>query len=74
MVVTLGACDCQTEPNGAGGVDAVDDVRGLILLGNDASLKRNHVIAVEAAGDALIEGRVGQQIARDLFDGELVEG
>jgi hypothetical protein len=31
------------------------------------------VVAVEAGGDELIACRVGQHVARELFDGELVE-
>ena len=34
---------------------------------------RGHVAALEAGGDALVERGFGQQIAGQLFDGELVE-
>ena len=42
----------------------------LLLL---AGLAVRGVVAVEARGDPLGLGRLGQQVARELFDGELVE-
>ena len=40
--------------------------------GNGAAFEIDHVVAVEAGGDLVIHGRVGQQIACKLLDRELV--
>ena len=55
------------------GLDAVDDVFDLVLRRNRPALEVDHVIPVEPRGDLLGVGGVGQQIARDLLDRELVE-
>ena len=70
VVVALGAADGQAEPDGARGVDAVDDVGGLVLGGDRAALVVDHVVAVEPAGDLLLERGVRQQVAGKLLDGE----
>jgi len=73
VVVTLGAADRQPEPDRGRRVHAIDDVGVVILLGDRAPFEVDHVIAMEPAGDALLRRGVGEQVAGQLFDGELIE-
>ena len=73
MVVAARAADGEPEPDGAGRLDAVDDVLDLCLGGDRAALAVEHVVAVEAGGDELIKRRLRQQVAGELLDGELVK-
>ena len=49
----------------------IGDVAELLVVG--AALGVGQRVAVEGGGDELVVGRVGQQVAGQLFDGELVE-
>ena len=60
MIVAARAAHGQAHPGGGGGFEAIDDVLDLILLGNRAAFEINHVVAVEAAGEFLFEGGVGE--------------
>ena len=71
MVVAAGAAHRQAEPDGGRGLHAVDDGLDAPLFGNDAALGVDAVVAVEAGGDLLVEGGVGQHVAGDLLDREL---
>ena len=73
VVVAAGAAQGQAHPHGAGGRHAVDAVLGEELVDDDAALAVQAVVAVERGGDALLEGRAGQHVARELLDGEPVE-
>ena len=73
MGVALGAADGQAEPDGAGGVDPVDDGGDAVFLRIDAPLAVGQGVAVEAGGGLLGERGLGQQVAGELLDGELVE-
>ncbi len=72
VVVATRATHGETQPGGARGACPVDHVLRMVFRGNGAAFKVDHVIAVEAGGDLVVEGGVGQQIARQLLDGELV--
>ena len=74
VVVAARASERQPQPHGGRGIDAIDHVFHRVLLGNDAAFPVAAVIAVEAGGDLLVERGVGQHVAGDLLDGELVEG
>ena len=63
MFVTAGTFHCQAEPDRGGRVDTVDDVFNLEFLGDHASLAVAPVVAVEAGGNQLIKGGLGQQVA-----------
>ena len=63
----------QAHPHGAGGRHAVDAVLGEELVDDDAALAVQAVVAVERGRDALLEGRAGQHVARELLDREPVE-
>ncbi len=73
MVVATGAADRQSEPYGAGRLDAVDGILGGKLLGDDAAFAVAAMVALKAGGDALVERRLRQLIARQLLDRELIE-
>ncbi len=72
MVVAARAPDRQTQPDGTEGAHAVHQVLGLELLGDAAGFGIDAMIALEAGGDLLVERGAGQQVAGDLFHGELV--
>ena len=74
VIVAAPATHRHAQPDGGGGVEAVDDVLGLVLLGDRAALVVDHVVAVEAGGNQLLAGRVRQQVAGQLLDRETVEG
>ena len=58
VVVALGAADAGAEPDGAGGVDAVDDLLHAVLLGVGAGLEIQRRVAMEAGGDQLLRRRL----------------
>ncbi len=74
VIVALSAGHGQAEKHLAGGLDPIDGVDGEVLLGNGAALMSDHVIAVEAGGDALRLGGVGHQVTGQLLNDKLVEG
>ena len=74
VVVALGALEGGAEPDGAGGVDAVEDLIDAAFLGFGAGFDVGGGAAMEASGDDLIDGGVGEEVAGDLLDGEAVEG
>ncbi len=73
VIVTLAAADRQAEKNRAGRVGAIDDRLDAELFEVDAAFLVDLRVAMEAGGDALLNGRVRQQIAGQLLDDELIE-
>ena len=74
MVVALSTLHGQTHPHGRRGLDAVDDVFDAILFVNCSTLVGGAVVAIEASGNELTRSSIGNQVARQLIDGELVKG
>ena len=74
VVVALRAADGEAEPDRARRADAVDHAVDAELLDVDAAFLIEGRVAVEARGDALGFAGVGQEVARELFDREAVEG
>ena len=74
MVVATSATDGQAEPGLAGGLEAIDDGFDEPFLSDVAALAIETGVAIEPGGDELIAGGIGQEIAGELVDGELVEG
>ena len=70
--VTAGAGHRQSEPDRARGLGAVEGVLALIFLDDGAALAGAHVGADVAGANLLFRRRFGQQIARELLDGELI--
>jgi hypothetical protein len=73
VVVAAAAAHRQAQERRGRRLDAVDDAFDAPLLVDDAALGVHPVVAVEPRRDLLRLRRVGQQIAGDLFDGELIE-
>ena len=73
VIVALGARHRQAEPGRGGRVDAVEQVHEPLLFGDRAPFAVQQMIAVESAGDSLLDRRLGQQVAGQLPDRELVE-
>ena len=73
VVVAARAAQGQAHPHRAGGRHAVDAVLGEELVDDDAALAVQAVVAVERGRHALLQGRAGQHVARELLDGEPVE-
>ena len=70
VVVAFGTTDRHAQPHRAQRIDPVHHVFIEILVGIRAAFVGGHVVANEPGGDALLPSRVGQQIARQLLDGE----
>ena len=74
MIVAAGTEEAHAKPHLGGSGHAVDDVLGAVFLVDNTALNGDGVVAIETGGDALLQRGVGEQIAGQLFDGELVEG
>ena len=72
--VTLGAPDGEPQPRGASGGHAIGHGMETELERIDPALFIEHGVPVESGGDALVRRGIGQEIPRELFQGELVEG
>src|SRR5262245_42071854 len=71
--VATRAAHRQPQPGRGGRLDSVNDVLVQVLFGYRAALEIDHVVAIESGGDLLILSGFWEQIARELFDRELVE-
>ena len=71
--VALGAHHGEAEPCGGRGRHPVLDRLGAIFLVVTAALVVRLGVAVKTSGDLLLQRGVWQQVACQLFDGELVE-
>ena len=74
VVVAARAAEGKAEEDGGRGFDAVDDLFGEVFLGHNAVFGVNAVVAVEAGGYDLGGRGVGQEVAGELLDDELVVG
>ena len=73
MAVALGAFNAEAKKHIAGGFNAVDHVFNPVFFDDQAALVSSAVVAIEAGGDFLIIGRIGDEISRELFGGEILE-
>ena len=71
--MTLRASEGEAEPCGGGGIYPVDHRVKPKLQRVDAALLVDHRVAMKAGGNALGLRGVGQQVAGDLLDGELIK-
>ena len=74
MIVATGTAHGEAEPDGAGGVDTVDGVFEEEFFHDEPGFRVIAMVTVEAGGDFLIESGVGEEVAGELLDRELVEG
>ena len=73
MVVALGASERAAHPHGAERPHAVRAVLREVFLGLKPAFGRRAIETVVGRRDALLDGRVWQQVSGDLFARELVE-
>ena len=73
VVVAHRAAGRQAEPDLRGGLGAIARVQDQVLLGDHPPFAGGDVAAVEAGADQLIERAIGQQVAGELLDRELIE-
>ena len=73
VIVARRAAHRHTEPDRAHRVRAILRVDFGVLVIDDPDFVRGHVASLETGGDPLLHRRVGEQIAGQLFDRELVE-
>ena len=73
VIVALGAADRESQPDGSRGCHAVEHAIHAKLLSIDATFLIDLSIAVESSRHLLADCGVGQQIARELLDRELIE-
>ena len=74
VVMALGAVDGEAEEGAAESGDAVHDGFDAELLGVDAAFLVDLGVAVETGGDLLLGRGVGEEIAGELLDDELIVG
>ena len=74
MRVALGALERESNGRFSEGVDAVENAFEAELLDDDGAFFVDHAVAHESAGDELVLGAVGDEIAGELFDQKLVIG
>ena len=74
VVMADGAAASQPHPGLHHRARSLDGVAILELGDERPAFARGHVAAIKARGEELVGGRIGQQVARKLPDGELVEG
>ena len=74
VIVALAAGHGGTHPDGHGGIYPVNDGHVAKFLIISAPLAVGLGVAMEGSSRELILGRVGQQIAGHLLDGELIKG
>ena len=73
MIVALSALHGQAHPNRGRRLDAINGILDTKLFRDNAAFIGRSVVAIEAGGDLLLDGSVGQQVARELLDGKLVK-
>ncbi len=73
VIVAGGAADRQAQEHVAGRLGSVLGIDRFVLLGNGATFVGRDVVAVKAGRHQLRQRWIGQQIAGDLLDGELVK-
>ena len=73
MVVAAGALEGQRHEGRADGVDTIRDPVLAEFLGHRAALVGLAVDAVEGGGKFLLAGGIGQKVARELMDDELIK-
>jgi hypothetical protein len=73
VVVARGAARGEAQPDSGHRLDAVLRVDRLVFGRDRAALAGRGEAAVVTGGDFLVERRLGQEIARHLLDGELIE-
>ena len=71
--MTIRATDRQTEPDRAGDVHAIDQRIVAEFLRVVSPLLVQHRVAMKAGGDPLVGRGIGEHVACELFDAELVE-
>ena len=73
MVVTGSASRSQPEPNRRGRFHSVDGITHVILVIDGTAFTGRYITAVKPCRDPLFQGWLGQQIASELFHGELIK-
>src|SRR4051812_12507691 len=74
MVVTDSATGGEAEPDLGSSFRAVAGVEDKVFLINGTAFVAGDIAAIKTAGDFLVECVFGQEVAGELFDGELIEG
>ena len=73
MVVADCATGGQAEPDLRSGFGAVASVEHQVFLIDSAAFTGGDIAAIEPGGDLLLERRLRQKIARELFEGKLIK-
>ena len=74
VIVAAGAAQGQAQPDGGGGLHPVHHVLDGKLVCDDAALAVAPVVAIEAGGDPLFQGGLGEHVPGQLLHGEAIEG
>ena len=74
VIVAAAAIVGETHPDGSDGLGHVHDVVDAVFLGDASAFPIDGVVAEEAGGEFLLEGGIGNEVAGDLPDGEVIVG
>ena len=72
VIVTPGAGHRQTEPRGGCRFHLIEDVLDAVLFRDPSAFAIDHMVPVEPGGNPLRDGRIGNHVACELFNGELI--
>lgn len=74
VIVAAAAVEGEAHPDGADGFGHVEDVVDAVFFGDGSAFAVDGVVAEEAGSEFLLVGGVGEKVAGDLPDGEVVVG
>jgi hypothetical protein len=74
VIVALGTPDRESQKGGAGGCQPIHDRLDPELFPVDPALLVDLGVSVETGGDFFLVARIGEHVASELLDHELVEG
>ena len=74
VVVAAGAAQGEAQPDGGRGLHPVHHVLDGKFVCDDAALAVAPVVAIEAGGDPLFQGGLGEHVPGQLLHGEAIEG
>ena len=73
VIVTLGTGECRAQPKSCSSVGAIHHTFDAGFLGVHSTFHVDHRVAMKPGSNFLIERGIGQHVACELFDSELIK-
>ena len=73
VVVASSTASGKAKPNGCRGFHPINGVTRVVLVIDRTTFAGSDIAAIKSGGDHLIQRGLRQEIARELFDGELIK-